>query len=91
MVLATPRRRSAYRVRVQFPRSSSKERGWIRRLSGACLRHPGVTTAAIVSSVLGVGLGALGPLLTRIVVDDAVAGSTPCWSPSSSGSSRSPS
>ena len=53
-----------------------ERRGWIRRLSGACLRHPGVTAAALVSSVVGVGLGAVGPLLTRVVVDDAVAGST---------------
>ena len=29
-----------------------------------------------MSSVVGVGLGALGPLLIRVVVDDAVAGST---------------
>ena len=62
---------------MQSPRSPKDERrGWIRRLTGACLRHPGVTAAALVSSVVGVGLGALGPLLTRVVVDDAVAGST---------------
>ncbi|MDF3049572.1 MAG: Xenobiotic-transporting ATPase Peptide-transporting ATPase, partial [Pseudonocardia sp.] len=57
-------------------RSSSSQRGWIRRLARACLRHPVVTAAALGSSVVGVGLGALGPLLTRVVVDDAVAGST---------------
>lgn len=51
-------------------------RGWIRRLTRACLRHPRVVAAALVSSVLGVGLGAVGPLLTRVVVDDAVVGST---------------
>ena len=61
---------------MQSPRSPQERRGWIRRLSGACLRHPGVTAAALVSSVVGVGLGAVGPLLTRVVVDDAVAGST---------------
>ncbi|HSU07674.1 MAG TPA: hypothetical protein VLK57_00585, partial [Pseudonocardia sp.] len=61
---------------MQSPRSSSERRGWIRRLTGACLRHPGVTAAALGSSVIGVGLGAVGPLLTRVVVDDAVAGST---------------
>ena len=55
---------------------SSSQRGWIRRLARACLRHPVVTAAALGSSVVGVGLGALGPLLTRVVVDDAVAGST---------------
>ena len=62
---------------VQSPRSPEEERrGWIRRLTGACLRHPRVTAAALGSSVVGVGLGAVGPLLTRVVVDDAVAGST---------------
>ncbi|HEX8518081.1 MAG TPA: ABC transporter ATP-binding protein, partial [Pseudonocardia sp.] len=61
---------------MQSPRSSSVRRGWIRRLARACLRHPGATVAALVSSVVGVGLGALGPLLVRVVVDDAVAGST---------------
>ncbi|MDT7580844.1 MAG: ATP-binding cassette, subfamily bacterial, partial [Pseudonocardiales bacterium] len=61
---------------MQSPRSPEFRRGWIRRLTAACLRHPGVTTASLVSSVLGVGLWALGPLLTRLVVDDAVAGST---------------
>jgi ATP-binding cassette subfamily B protein len=61
---------------VPSPRPSTHRRGWIRRLAGACLRHPGVTAAALASSVLGVGLGALAPLLTRVVVDDAVAGST---------------
>ena len=61
---------------MQSPRSPQERRGWIRRLTGACLRHPGVTAAALVSSVVGVGLGAVGPLLTRVAVDDAVAGST---------------
>jgi ATP-binding cassette subfamily B protein len=62
-------------------RSSSSQRGWIRRLARACLRHPVVTAAALGSSVVGVGLGALGPLLTRVVVDDAVAGSTAVLGP----------
>ena len=50
--------------------------GWIRRLVGACLRHRGVAVAALVASALGVSLEAIGPLLTRVAVDDAVAGST---------------
>ncbi|GEL18287.1 ABC transporter ATP-binding protein [Pseudonocardia asaccharolytica] len=51
-------------------------RGWIRRLAGACLRHRGVTVGALLASVLGVSLDAIGPLLTRVAVDDAVAGTT---------------
>ncbi|HWM57421.1 MAG TPA: ABC transporter ATP-binding protein [Pseudonocardia sp.] len=50
--------------------------GWIRRLTGACLRHRGVAVGALVVSVFGVGLEAVVPLLTRVAVDDAVAGST---------------
>ncbi len=50
--------------------------GWIRRLTRACLRHRGVATGALLASVFGVSLEAVGPLLTRVAVDDAVAGST---------------
>jgi ATP-binding cassette subfamily B protein len=50
--------------------------GWIRRLLRACLRHRGVAAVALLASVFGVSLEAVGPLLTRVAVDDAVAGST---------------
>ncbi|MFC5995093.1 ABC transporter ATP-binding protein [Pseudonocardia hispaniensis] len=50
--------------------------GWIRRLAGACWRHRGVTVGALLASVLGVSLDAIGPLLLRVAVDDAVGGST---------------
>jgi ATP-binding cassette, subfamily B, bacterial len=50
--------------------------GWIRRLARACLRHRGVAAGALTASVFGVSLEAVGPLLTRVAVDDAVAGST---------------
>ncbi|WP_246633730.1 ABC transporter ATP-binding protein, partial [Pseudonocardia nigra] len=50
--------------------------GWIRKLVRACLRHRGVAAAALLASVVGVSLEAVGPLLTRVAVDDAVAGST---------------
>src|SRR5882757_4717783 len=50
--------------------------GWIRRLIGACWRHPGVTLGSLLASILGVGLEAVGPLLTKIAVDNAVAGVT---------------
>ncbi|MCF7550441.1 ABC transporter ATP-binding protein [Pseudonocardia sp. WMMC193] len=51
-------------------------RSWIRRLTRECLTHRGVAIGALVASVLGVSLDALGPLLTRAAVDDAVAGVT---------------
>jgi ATP-binding cassette subfamily B protein len=50
--------------------------GWIRRLTHACLRHRWVAAGALTASVFGVSLEAVGPLLTRVAVDDAVAGST---------------
>ncbi|MGQ0572782.1 MAG: ABC transporter ATP-binding protein [Pseudonocardia sp.] len=50
--------------------------GWIRRLVGACLRHRRVAVGALVASVVGVGSEAVAPLLVRVVVDDAVAGTT---------------
>ncbi|MCW0212495.1 MAG: ABC transporter ATP-binding protein/permease [Pseudonocardia sp.] len=51
-------------------------RGWIRRLTRACLAHRGVTVGALLASVFGVSLDAFGPLLTRVAVDDAVRGIT---------------
>jgi ATP-binding cassette, subfamily B, bacterial len=50
--------------------------GWIRRLVRACLRHRWVAVGALAASVFGVSLEAIGPLLTRVAVDGAVAGST---------------
>ncbi len=50
--------------------------GWIRRLSAACWRHRRIAVAALLASVFGVGLEAVGPLLTKVAVDDAVAGIT---------------
>ena len=54
----------------------SRRAGWIRRLTRACFAHRGVTVGALLASVFGVSLDALGPLLTRVAVDDAVRGVT---------------
>ncbi|MHA6793022.1 ABC transporter ATP-binding protein [Pseudonocardia bannensis] len=40
------------------------------------MRHRAVTLGALLASVFGVSLEAVGPLLTKVAVDDAVAGST---------------
>ncbi|MFH8411209.1 ABC transporter ATP-binding protein [Streptomyces sp. NPDC018019] len=50
--------------------------GWLRRLGAACRHHPRLLFAVAVSSVCGTGLEAIGPLLARLGVDDAVAGHT---------------
>ncbi|WHT20467.1 ABC transporter ATP-binding protein [Crossiella sp. CA-258035] len=54
----------------------STGRGWIRRLTRACWAHPRIVVAAMLASVVGVGLQAVAPLLLAKAVDDAVAGST---------------
>ncbi|MFH8346697.1 ABC transporter ATP-binding protein [Streptomyces sp. NPDC018045] len=55
---------------------STTSPGWIRRLGAACRHHPRLLLAVAVSSVFGTGLEAVGPLLARLGVDDAVAGHT---------------
>jgi ATP-binding cassette subfamily B protein len=56
--------------------ATSAPTGWIRRLFQISWRNPGLVVVVIVSSVLGTGLEAVGPLITRVGVNDAVAGQT---------------
>ncbi len=56
--------------------TTANREGWIRRLAVACWRHPHLTVAALLASAVGVGMEAVTPLLTRLAVDDAVAGRT---------------
>ncbi len=56
--------------------ASAPPTGWIRRLAGACWQHPRLTVAALAASGIGVGMEAVTPLLTRLAVDDAIAGRT---------------
>ncbi|MQA16040.1 MAG: ATP-binding cassette domain-containing protein [Pseudonocardiaceae bacterium] len=58
------------------PRVTAPATGWIRRLAGACWSHPRLTVAALTASGIGVGMEAVTPLLTRLAVDDAIAGRT---------------
>jgi ATP-binding cassette subfamily B protein len=48
----------------------------VRRLSAACWRHPVVVVLSLGAAVLGVGQQAVAPLVVRLAVDDAVAGTT---------------
>jgi ATP-binding cassette subfamily B protein len=58
------------------PSAPTSPPGWIRRLLAACWRHPGLVVIVVVSSMAGTGLEAVGPLLSRLGVNDAVAGRT---------------
>ncbi|MFI7675368.1 ABC transporter ATP-binding protein [Actinophytocola sp. NPDC049390] len=55
---------------------SKSSPGWVRRLSAACWRHRRLVVLSVVASVVGVGFQAAGPVLVKLVVDDAVAGTT---------------
>ncbi|HEX3782056.1 MAG TPA: ABC transporter ATP-binding protein [Pseudonocardiaceae bacterium] len=48
--------------------------GWLRRLVADCWRHRWVAAATVGAAVVGVGSQAIAPLLTRVVVDNAVQG-----------------
>src|SRR6478735_10109212 len=50
--------------------------GWLRRLAGYCWRHKGVTVAAGLAALGGIGIGALSPLITGAAVDKATSGTT---------------
>ena len=61
---------------VVVPEPPSAPTGWIRRLARACWRHPKLTVAALTASGIGMGIESVTPLLTKVAVDDAVAGET---------------
>ncbi|MET7637774.1 ABC transporter ATP-binding protein [Streptomyces sp. NPDC005438] len=48
--------------------------GWARRLTGECLRYRRNVALALGASLLGMGLMALVPLITKVVIDDVVVG-----------------
>ncbi|MGW4110311.1 ABC transporter ATP-binding protein [Actinosynnema sp. NPDC004786] len=50
--------------------------GWIRRLATACWQHRALVVWSVLAAVVGVGLQAVGPLLIKVAVDDAMAGRT---------------
>jgi ATP-binding cassette subfamily B protein len=50
--------------------------GWIHKLWVACWHHPRLAVAALLAAGVGVGTEAIAPLLIRLALDDAVAGTT---------------
>ncbi len=58
------------------PAAPVPQPGWLRRLLAACWHHPGLVVTVVLAAAAGTGLEAVGPLLTRLGVNDAVAGRT---------------
>jgi ATP-binding cassette subfamily B protein len=51
---------------------AERERGWIRRLGGYCLKHRGLVIAAFSGSVVSMAVGSVTPLIVREVVDKVI-------------------
>lgn len=50
----------------------SAQRGWARRLAGYAWRHPGDVVLALGSSLAGMAVMALVPLVTKVIIDDVI-------------------
>ncbi|HWM40761.1 MAG TPA: ABC transporter ATP-binding protein, partial [Streptomyces sp.] len=48
--------------------------GWARRLAGYCWRYKRAVVLALGASLAGMGVMALVPLLTKVIIDDVVVG-----------------
>jgi ATP-binding cassette, subfamily B, bacterial len=52
------------------------QRGWARRLASYAWRHPADVVLALGSSLGGMAVMALVPLITKVIIDDVVVGHT---------------
>ncbi|GKQ37631.1 ABC transporter ATP-binding protein [Streptomyces sp. A012304] len=48
------------------------QRGWARRLAGYAWRHPGDVVLALGSSLAGMAVMAVVPLITKVIIDDVI-------------------
>ncbi|MFD9389677.1 ABC transporter ATP-binding protein, partial [Streptomyces sp. NPDC060000] len=53
-----------------------RQRGWARRLAGYAWRHPKDVVLALGSSLAGMAVMALVPLVTKVIIDDVIGGHT---------------
>lgn len=53
-----------------------EQRSWSRRLLASCARHRRLTVLVVITAMLGTGLTAVGPLVMRVGLNDAVSGRT---------------
>ncbi|MFI1730084.1 ABC transporter ATP-binding protein [Streptomyces acidicola] len=56
-------------------------RGWARRLAGYAWRHPKDVVLALGSSLAGMALMAIVPLITKVIIDDVVTDHTRSMAP----------
>ncbi|GHH92732.1 ABC transporter ATP-binding protein [Streptomyces capillispiralis] len=52
------------------------QRGWARRLAGYAWRHPKDVVLALGSSLAGMAVMALVPLITKVIIDDVIGDKT---------------
>lgn len=63
------------------------QRGWARRLAAYAWRHPRNVVLALGSSLAGMAVMALVPLITKVIIDDVIGDKTRdmgTWAASSS-------
>ncbi|MFJ9741675.1 ABC transporter ATP-binding protein [Streptomyces sp. NPDC101166] len=57
------------------------QRGWTRRLASCAWRHPADVVLALVSSLAGMAVMAVVPLITKVIIDDVIGGHTRSMAP----------
>ncbi|MFD9000470.1 ABC transporter ATP-binding protein [Streptomyces sp. NPDC059582] len=58
-----------------------EKQGWARRLAGYAWRHPGDVLLALGSSLGGMAVTALVPLVTKVIIDDVITGHSRAMTP----------
>ncbi|MFG2945622.1 ABC transporter ATP-binding protein [Streptomyces adustus] len=58
-----------------------EKQGWARRLAVYAWRHPGDVVLALGSSLAGMAVTALVPLLTKVIIDDVITGHSRAMAP----------
>ncbi|MGW5420747.1 ABC transporter ATP-binding protein [Streptomyces sp. NPDC003943] len=58
------------------PRVQARERGWARRLWGYAWRYKADVVLALGSSLAGMAVMALVPLITKVIIDDVIGAKT---------------
>ncbi|MEU6240709.1 ABC transporter ATP-binding protein [Streptomyces sp. NPDC047024] len=57
------------------------QRGWARRLAGYAWRYPKDVVLALGSSLAGMAVMAVVPLITKVIIDDVIGGHTRAMAP----------